>query len=101
MDSTRASDETLAWILISGELDIDAGIAAAARAAALPILFGSSIHDFDHNVPAEHSLGVAWLRKGDPKKAVEYLTLAASMLPDRDAIKRDLARARELAAQTP
>jgi tetratricopeptide (TPR) repeat protein len=102
IDSTRVSCEVLAWVLISGNLDLDAGLAMAERAAALPYTPRWEIsHRFDDWISAEHSLGLGYLAKGDPGKAVAYLEKVAAKYPERESVRRDLARAREIASKSP
>ena len=46
--------------------------------------------------PAEHSLGLAYLKKKDAQSAVEHLQRAAEISPQRESVQRDLERARAL-----
>jgi len=102
MDSSRTSNELLAWTLIAGDLDIPAGIAAARRAEQIAEMRG---FHFDSGLPFmasyEHSLGVAYMKQGDPKTAVEHLERAVEMHPERHAAQDDLKRAQELAQRSP
>jgi tetratricopeptide (TPR) repeat protein len=100
-DSTRASFELLAWVQVAGDIDIPAGIEAAEAAMAIP----RKVMNLDKHLalpaPAEHALGLAYLKQGDPKKAVEYLEKAVAYQPKRESAKRDLESAREMASRHP
>ena len=43
----------------------------------------------------EHVLGIAYLKKGDYKEAVQFLEQAAKLTPEREAIQNDLEKARK------
>jgi tetratricopeptide (TPR) repeat protein/tRNA A-37 threonylcarbamoyl transferase component Bud32 len=101
-DSTRESLELLAWAQVAGDIDVPAGIETAKTALAIP---RSVVFNIDKYLtlpaPAEHTLGLAYLKQGDPTKAVEYLEKAVAYQPKRESAKRDLERAREMASRHP
>jgi tetratricopeptide (TPR) repeat protein len=98
-DSTRISHELLAWVLIAGGLDVERGVAEAQQALTLPAPM-----DREYKLPcwppAEHSLGLAALERGDSASAVEQLKRAAKRSPWRESVKADLTRA-QAGAGTP
>ncbi len=101
-DSTRASLELLAWVQVAGDIDVPAGIETAKTALAIP---RGVVFDINRYLalpaPAEHTLGLAYLKQGDPTKAVAHLEKAVAYQPKRDSAKRDLERAREMASRHP
>jgi serine/threonine protein kinase/tetratricopeptide (TPR) repeat protein len=101
MDSSRVSHEILAWTLIAGDLDVDRGIREAERALELPIAATNQFHQLPCWPPAEHSLGLALLKKGTPDQAVAHLRRAAERIPGRESLLADLRRAETIASGTP
>jgi len=51
--------------------------------------------------PAEHSLGLAALAKGDPETALTYLRRAAERTPNRPSLQADLRRVETMVSGTP
>ena len=90
----------------AGDLDIDRGIREARQALELldphfTHMYGQLRPGIEKRVspwwpPAEHSLGLAYLKKKDARSAVEYLQRAAVISPERESVQRDLERARAL-----
>jgi tetratricopeptide (TPR) repeat protein len=94
LDASRASYNLLAWILVAGGLDIDRGVEAARQALKIPSDPDepSATHPF--TPVAEHTLGLAAIKKGSKAEAVKLLEVAARLRPDRASIREDLERAR-------
>ena len=57
MDSSRASFELLAWVLVDGDLDVERGIEVAIEAQTLPNSFLDVGKDLSYRACADHSLG--------------------------------------------
>jgi serine/threonine protein kinase/tetratricopeptide (TPR) repeat protein len=95
-DSTRASHELLAWVLVAGDLDVDQGAREARRALELMHRTSSTSMRLSVWPPADHSLGLAYLKKKDARSAVDHLLRAAEVSPKRESVQRDLARAKAL-----
>jgi tetratricopeptide (TPR) repeat protein len=100
MDSTRVSQELLSWVLVAGDLDVDRGIAMAQRACSMPQRFTDLERRLPYRENAEHTLGLAYLKKGSNRQAVEHLRKAAAEQPNRQALQGHLQRALELSADT-
>lgn len=96
MDSSRTSFELLAWVLVDGELDIDRGIDVAKQAKALPNRFLDVGKKLSHRACADHSLGLAYLKKGKPKDAAQHLKKAAMQQPNRACIYDHLETAHDV-----
>jgi tetratricopeptide (TPR) repeat protein len=95
MNPNYDATNVLAWILVAGKLDIDAGIETALRALSLPMRTYFYPSPQDPYVPCpEHTLGRAYLELGERDKAVEYLETALDKRPNRPSIREDLQRAR-------
>ena len=91
LDSSFASYNLLAWVLIAGELDIKQGVSFAEKALdSKPENWADQVDAYSYLAIPEHSLGLAYLKKGDHEKAVQYLEQAAEFQPDRQAIKDGL-----------
>jgi Tfp pilus assembly protein PilF len=95
LESSFASQSLLAWVLIVGGLDVAQGIAFAQKA------FESKPEDYSHTAKVysylaipEHTLGLAYLKKGEHEKAVQYLEQAA-FAPERQNIRDDLQAAKQ------
>lgn len=102
MDSTRASHELLAWVLVTGDLDVPFGIQLAEHALSIErFVVPNRWYKLPHWASAEHTLGRAYLKQGDPQKALPYLEKAAELQPDRASVRRDLERAKEMAGRRP
>ena len=91
-DSTRISHELLAWVLTAGGLDLERGVSEAQQALTLPIPV-----DREYKLPcwppAEHSLGLAALERGDAEAARAFLRQASERSPARASLQADLRRA--------
>ena len=97
-DHFRANN-LLAWLLVAGESDIDRGLAIVNRLlrSDFDYRFYSKIN---RHVPVpEHTMGLAYLKKEEYRKAVEYLTQAVEIAPDRQSIKENLQIAKKKAAE--
>ena len=91
MDSSFASYNLLAWVLIAGELDIARGIVMGQRALdSKPKDWAETARIYSYVALPEHSLGLAYLKKGEYEKAVSYLEQTAERAPQRQAIRDDL-----------
>jgi tetratricopeptide (TPR) repeat protein len=97
LDASRASYNLLAWILVAGGLDIDRGVEAARQALKIPADYEEPSETYPFTPVAEHSLGLAALKKGTTSEAVKLLEVAARLRPDRASIGEDLQRARRSA----
>ena len=89
----------LAWPLVAGNLDLDRGIEYAEMAQSRPPIFRELRSRAPFTVSNEQTLGVAYMKKGDYDRAVEYLAQAADLRPDRPSIQTDLERAIALQAK--
>jgi len=89
-----------AWLLVAGGLDLERGSRLAEEALGrMPDGYAVTAQESPFLVWPEHSLGLAYLKKGQLQKAVEYLERAARALPERQAIRDDLEQARTRLAQ--
>jgi len=94
MDASRASLDLLAWILVAGNLDVEGGIASARDALKVAPDYWDAWERFPFTPVAEHTLGLAALKKGSNREAVKLLEEAARLRPDRTSIREDLQKAR-------
>lgn len=95
-DSSFKNYNLMARILVLSEMDIDKGIDLAEKALALkPEDYKHSADLFPYLAVPEHTLGIAYLKKGQPETAVQYLEQATAFVPDREGIKLDLEQARQ------
>ena len=95
-DSSFANYNLLALVLVAGEIDIERGIAFAEKALkAKPKNWQQTIESYSYVAIPEHTLGLAYLKKGAYEKAVQYLEQAAALVPERQAIQDDLQTARQ------
>jgi tetratricopeptide (TPR) repeat protein len=92
MDSSRTSYELLAWVLVSGNVDLERGIETARRALELPSSFLDVEKGLPHRAGAHHSLGRAYLKQGKMELAAQQLAKAAEVQPNRASIREDLMR---------
>ncbi len=95
-DSSFASYNLLAWILVAGEIDIDRSMAFAQKAlASKPADWPQTAETYSYLAIPEHTLGLAYLKKGEYEKAMPYLEQVAEFAPQRQAIREDLQLARQ------
>jgi tetratricopeptide (TPR) repeat protein len=93
-DPRRESQAALAWTLVAGELDLDEGVALAERALGLRESPHASAYVESYVAPPRHSLGLAYLKRGDYERAAAMLSTATSENPERASIRRHLEQAR-------
>ena len=95
LDSSFANFNLAAWISVTGEIDITSGIALAEKArASKPDFWAQRFETYPYLAIPEHTIGLAYLKKGEYKKAVQYLERAAEFAPERQAVLNDLQRAK-------
>jgi len=91
----------LAWVLVSGSLDVPRG--AELAETAVEIGTGTVLLDplqgFSFVAPPEHTLGVAALRENRLDAAIGHLEAASEAAPARAAIQDDLEEARTKLAE--
>jgi len=95
-DPSWYNQSVLAWVLVGANDRLDEAVTVAREALALaePPYGAARILPF---VPSpEHCLGLAYLKQNRLEEALTQLEQAATLRPDRAAIRRDLARASEL-----
>jgi serine/threonine protein kinase/tetratricopeptide (TPR) repeat protein len=96
LDSSFANQNLMAWILVAGDLDLDRGLSIAEKAVgAKPEDWQQTADVYSYLAIPEHTLGLAYLKKGEHAKAVQYLEQAVRFLPERQRIKEDLLLARQ------
>jgi tetratricopeptide (TPR) repeat protein len=100
MDSSRTSYELLAWVLVSGNLDVERGIEMARRAMELPSSFLDVEKSLPHRACAHHSLGLAYLKQGKLDLAAQQLAKAAELQPNRACIHDDMIRLHDTSGGT-
>ena len=95
LDSSFANYNLAGWVLVSGEIDLDRGIAFAEKALnSKPENWAHGADVYSYLAIPEHTIGLAYLKKDEYEKAVQYLEQAAAFAPQRQAIRDDLQRAR-------
>ena len=90
MNPDRKSLEILAWILVAGDIDVERGIETARRALDTFISPWDAKLARPYEPPAEHTLGLAHLKRGRRDEAVRWLDKAAEVRPDRSSIREHL-----------
>jgi tetratricopeptide (TPR) repeat protein len=94
MQSNYASKNTLAWVLVAGNLDVDRGLTLAQDALWLRTAKTAEFEQLHpYSALPEVTLGVGYLKKRDLAKAVEHLERAASLVPDRPVVRDSLREA--------
>jgi serine/threonine protein kinase/tetratricopeptide (TPR) repeat protein/TolB-like protein len=91
----------LAWVLVSGAVDVARGAELAESAVeigAVAVRFDPLMR-FKFVAPPEHTLGVAALRENRLDAAISHLEDAAEAAPSRAAIQEDLEEARTRLAE--
>ena len=97
LDSSFANYNLLAWVLIAGDIDIQRGILLAQHAIeSKPGNFKWLISVDPFMAIPSYSLGLAHLKNVRYPEAVKYLQQANKLLPNREAIRDDLERARKM-----
>ena len=92
LDPGFSSHNLFSWILIAGELDLVRGLELGQKALDLR----PGYQPRNPYVPSpEHTLGLAYLTKGQYQKAVEYLEQAAKLVPNRQVIRDHLQLAKK------
>jgi tetratricopeptide (TPR) repeat protein len=92
----------MAWLLIKNDRNIDRGIQMGLKALKLRTEATmnniKTWHSKDDKIGAsaftEYVLGIAYQKKGDYEKAVEYLEKAHQLFPEKEGIKPELEKAR-------
>jgi tetratricopeptide (TPR) repeat protein len=97
MSPTYRSYNLLGWVLVAGGIDLDGGIKMARKARAFPLGCYEKLR-LPFEPEPEHTLGLAYLKKGNREKAIEWLEKAQEKRPDRALIAEHL---REARAQKP
>ncbi|MFQ5771403.1 MAG: tetratricopeptide repeat protein, partial [bacterium] len=96
LDSSFANYNLLAWVLISGNLDIDRGISLAEKALEdQPENWALTIDAYSYFAIPAHSLSLAYMKKGNYQKAVPYLEQALEIAPNRQVLRNDLQLAKQ------
>jgi serine/threonine protein kinase/Tfp pilus assembly protein PilF len=93
IEPSFASDNLMGWVLVTGGLDIERGIESAKGALdSKPDRYssGNDPNIYPFLALPEHTVGLAYLKKGQYQKALEYLEQAAEQVPERQAIQSDL-----------
>ena len=100
MDSSRASFELLAWVLVDGDLDVERGMQMARHAQTLPNSFLDVGKKLSYRACADHSLGLAYLKQGKRHDALRHLEKAATLQPNRECIHDHLSDVDEVSRGT-
>ena len=95
-DSGFANVNLMAWTLVAGEIDIDRGVRFAQQAlAAKPGNWAQTAEVYSYYALPEHTLGLAYLKKGEYEKAVRYLEQVAAFAPNHQNVGGDLKLAKQ------
>jgi tetratricopeptide (TPR) repeat protein len=97
-DSSFYSRNLLGWALAAGDIDLDRAVERARFAADHPPAndpFDRWIPDFPFVPLPQHTLGLAFLKKGELSMALEHLEQAARLRPDDERIARELQQCRD------
>ncbi len=96
LDSSYANYNLAGWVLVGSEIDIDRGIAFAQKAlASEPEDWRETVKSYPYQALPEYTLGLAYLKKNEYPKAVQYLEQAAALAPEKQVIRDDLQLARQ------
>jgi len=115
VDTSFPGYSLIAYVLVAGETDIDHGISYAEKAfnskpkdwplMGVTYFYNTrysaggtrSIPDAAYSYYAipGHTLGLAYLKKGEYQKAVQYLEQAAALAPKKQALRGDLQLAKQ------
>ncbi len=92
----HATYNFLAWLKVTTEEDVDGGIQLIEEARSLEFPTGRLTDPVVCPFLAipEHTLGLAYMHKGEYEKAASYFEQALEMFPDRQNIRDDFDRAR-------
>ena len=95
-DSSFTNHNLIARILVSGDINIERGVMFAEKAIANKLwTWQRTAADTPYLALPEHTLGLAYLKKGEYQKAVQYLEQVAAFAPERENLKVDLQLARQ------
>lgn len=91
----------LAWVLVSGSLDVARGAELAETAVEIGpgTVLLDPLQGFSFVAPPEHTLGVAALRENRLDEAIGHLEAASAVAPARSIIQDDLEEARTKLAE--
>ena len=78
----------------------DRGIEIAQQAKQMPVRFTDIERRLPYRENVEHTLGLAYLKKGSTSLALNHLRKAMADQPNRQFLQDDLQRALELTADT-
>jgi len=94
-DPSRYHQSVLAWVLVGDKTRLAEAIEIASAALVLAEPPSGAARILPFMPSPEHCLGLAYLEQNRLDAAVAELSKAATLRPDRAAIRRDLARASE------
>jgi len=95
-DTSFANLNLIARVLVAGGIDLERGMTMAEKAvAAKPRGWSRWAVSYHYLALPEHTLGLAYLKKGDFEKAVQHLEQAIEFAGERQAIRVDLQLARQ------
>ncbi len=89
-----STKELLAWTLVAGDLDLEGGVLLATEALEEQMDVPFDPHrGLGFRAPAQHTLGLARLKRGDAGEAVKHLQKAAELSPHRPSLQQHLRQA--------
>ncbi len=101
VDSSFNNINLLAWVLIAGEKDVERGFALAQNVFEIkPENYMEMSRKFPFVPVPEHTLGLAYMKKGQYKEAQQFLKQAAERFPKRQKIHDDLLLAQRKMRET-
>jgi len=97
MNPSAENFTQLAWILVAGDLDVEEGLILARRAIENRSPWYPEIYArFPFTPSAEHTVGLALVKRGEVREGIAMLEEASQLRPDRPRIREDLQRASSL-----
>jgi Flp pilus assembly protein TadD len=86
--------ELLAWTLVAGDLDLEGGVRLATEAMEerIGVPF-DPYRGLGFRAPAQHTLGLARLKRGAAGEALKHLQKAAELSPHRPSLQQHLQQA--------